>query len=231
MKIGCPSRQAAIPTGSSGGRFSTLWSVALLFAFFVGFTGHLRAAETTPANLVFFGDSLTAGYGLADPGRDSYPSLIQEKITAAGLNYHVINAGLSGDTSAGGLSRIDWTMRQPVDVFVLALGANDGLRGTGPAVTEKNLQAIIDRVRAKYPKAKLVLVGMMMPDNMGPEFTKAFRELFPALAEKNQAALVPFLLDGVGGKRELNQHDGIHPTPEGHVILAENVWKILRPLL
>jgi acyl-CoA thioesterase-1 len=143
----------------------------------------------------------------------------------------VINAGLSGDTSAGGLSRIDWTMRQPVDVFVLALGANDGLRGTAPAATEKNLQAIIDRVRAKYPKAKVVLAGMMMPDSMGPDYAKAFRDMFPALAEKNKTALVPFLLENVGGIRELNQRDGIHPTPEGHAILAENVWKILRPLL
>ena len=231
MKIGSPSRQAAIRARPSAGRFSALRALSLLFAFFAGFAGPLGAADAAPANIVFFGDSLTAGYGLADPGRDSYPSLIGEKITAAGLNYRVINAGLSGDTSAGGLSRIDWTMRQPVDVFVLALGANDGLRGTGPAVTERNLQAIIDRVRAKFPKAKIVLVGMMMPDSMGPEFTKAFRELFPALAGKNKTALVPFLLEGVGGKQELNQRDGIHPTPAGHVILADNVWKILRPLL
>jgi acyl-CoA thioesterase-1 len=189
------------------------------------------AAAENAANIVFFGDSLTAGYGLADPGRDAYPSLIQAKLDAAGLKYHVINAGLSGDTSAGGLSRIDWTMRQPVDVFVLALGANDGLRGTAPAATEKNLQAIIDRVRAKYPKAKVVLAGMMMPDSMGPDYAKAFRDMFPALAEKNKTALVPFLLENVGGIRELNQRDGIHPTPEGHAILAENVWKILRPLL
>ena len=189
------------------------------------------AAAAEIPNIVFFGDSITAGYGLANPGRESYPALIQDKLDTAGLNYRVINAGLSGDTSAGGLSRIDWTMRQPVDVFVLALGGNDGLRGTAPAVTEKNLQAIIDRVRAKFPKARIVIAGMMMPDSMGPEYTKAFRELFPALAEKNKTALVPFLLEGVGGKRELNQRDGIHPTAEGAAIVADNVWKILRPLL
>jgi acyl-CoA thioesterase-1 len=240
MKTGSPSRPAVIPDPSSVARFSALHGLVLLFACLVGVTGHLGAAEAAPVvsaaaeetpTIVFFGDSLTAGYGLANPGRESYPALIQEKLTAAGLNYRVVNAGLSGDTSAGGLSRIDWTMRQPIDVFVLALGANDGLRGTAPAVTARNLQAIIDRVRAKYPKVRIVVAGMMMPDNMGPEFTKAFRELFPALADKNKAALVPFLLEGVGGKRELNQVDGIHPRPEGHAILADNVWKVLRPLL
>jgi acyl-CoA thioesterase-1 len=189
----------------------------------------LRAEE--PRTIVFFGDSLTAGYGLADPASDAYPALLQKKIDAEHLAYRVVNAGLSGETSAGGVRRIDWILRQPIDVFVLALGGNDGLRGINPAVTRSNLQTILDRVRAKNPAAKLVLAGMQMPPGMGPDYTRAFSEIFPAVAEKKSALLVPFLLEGVGGQTELNQPDGIHPTPRGHAILAENVWKVLRPLL
>jgi acyl-CoA thioesterase-1 len=189
----------------------------------------LRADE--PRTVVFFGDSLTAGYGLDDPANEAYPALIQEKITAAGLPWRVVNAGLSGETSAGGLRRVDWILRQPADVFVLALGANDGLRGIDPAVSTANLQGIIDRVRAKYPAAKVLLVGMQMPPNYGEEYTRAFAAIYPALAAKNRVALVPFLLEGVGGHSELNQPDGIHPTAAGAVIAAENVWKVLAPLL
>ena len=188
-----------------------------------------RAAE--PATIVFFGDSITAGLGLADPDTQSYPALIGRMIAEEGLNYEIVNAGLSGDTTAGGLRRVDWTLQRKVDIFVIALGANDGLRGVPPETTRANLQGIIDRVHERYPEAKLILAGMMMPETLGPEFTTAFRELFPSLARKNDIALVPYLLEGVGGVPELNQGDQIHPNPRGHSIVAENVWKILRPLL
>lgn len=228
MKIGSPSRQAAIPTGPLGGRFSALLSLGLLFACF---TGHLRAAETTPANLVFFGDSLTAGYGLADPAAEAYPALIQARIRDAGLPWRVVNAGLSGETTAGGLRRIDWTLRTPPDLFVLALGANDGLRGISPALMRSNLEEIIGRVRRRQPAARIVLAGMQMPPELGPEHAAAFARVFPEVAEKTGATLVPFLLDGVGGVAELNQGDRIHPNPAGHAVIAETVWKILQPLL
>jgi acyl-CoA thioesterase-1 len=181
--------------------------------------------------LVFFGDSLTAGYGLADPDTQSYPAQIQEKIDAEHLRWHVVNAGLSGETSAGGLRRIDWVLRQGVDVFVLELGANDGLRGTATEVTRANLQAIIDRVRSKYPAAKIILAGMRMPQNMGPDYAEAFRAIYPSLAQKNRISLIPFLLDGVAGRPELNQYDGVHPTPSGAAIIADEVWKSIGPIL
>ena len=189
-----------------------------------------RAAE--PRTILFFGDSLTAGYGLDDPTTEAYPAVIQDQIEAAGLSgWRVVNAGLSGETSSGGLRRVDWVLRQPIEIFVLALGANDGLRGIDPALTRQNLQQIFDRVRAKNPKVKLVLAGMQMPPAMGPDFARAFQAVFPAVAEKNNATLVPFLLEGVGGRLDLNQGDRIHPTAKGHRVIAETVWKALRPLL
>jgi acyl-CoA thioesterase-1 len=181
--------------------------------------------------VVFFGDSLTAGYGLDEPTTESYPAIVEKKITAENLPYRVVNAGLSGETSAGGVRRVDWVLRQPIDIFVLALGANDGLRGIDPAVTQANLQTIITRVREKLPRAKIVLVGMMMPTSMGDDYAHSFAAVFPRLAETNHVALVPFLLAGVGGNDALNQPDHIHPTARGHAILAENVWTVLRPLL
>jgi acyl-CoA thioesterase-1 len=190
-----------------------------------------RSAAAEPANIVFFGDSLTAGYGLSNPGSDAYPALIQEKIEAARLGYRVVNAGLSGETTSGGLRRLDWVLRQPVAIFVLALGANDGLRGINPQVSRANLEAIVARVRAKYPAAKLLIAGMQMPPQMGAGYSRDFSEMFPAVAEKAGAALVPFLLEGVGGLARFNLPDGIHPNEEGHARLAENVWKVLRPLL
>jgi len=188
-----------------------------------------RAGE--PPTLLFFGDSLTAGYGLEDPANEAYPAVIQRKIQAAGLAWRVVNAGLSGETSAGGLRRVDWVLRQRVDCFVLELGGNDGLRGIPPATTEANLQAIIDRVHAKDPGVKIVLVGIAAPPNMGPDFTRAFAAIFPALAGKNHLPLIPFLLESVAGRPGLNQADGIHPTAGGHAIVADTVWKALRPLL
>ncbi|MBL9186800.1 MAG: arylesterase [Opitutaceae bacterium] len=205
-------------------------SPRLWFACFVGLIGQLFAAEP-PRTIVFFGDSLTAGYGLEDPSSQGYPAIIQRKIDAAGLAWRAVNAGLSGETSAGGLRRIDWILRQPIDVFVLALGGNDGLRGVDPAVTRGNLEKILERVRAKYPRAQLVVAGMQMPAGMGPEFAQAFAEVFPTVAAKHDAALIPFLLEGVGGSAALNQPDRIHPTAAGQRILAENVWAVLRKML
>ena len=180
-------------------------------------------------HIVFFGNSLTAGYGL-DPSQ-AFPALIQQRIDSLKLPYLAVNAGLSGETSAGGNTRVDWILKQPVEIFVLELGANDGLRGIPLDETVKNLQSIIDKVKAAYPQAKIVLAGMQVPPNMGKAYSDRFRALYGELAEKNNAALVPFLLEGVGGIPELNQGDGIHPTAEGHKILAENVWKVLKELL
>jgi acyl-CoA thioesterase-1 len=179
--------------------------------------------------IVFYGNSLTAGYGV-DPS-ESFPSLVQDKIDSLQLPYKVINAGVSGETTAGGKSRIDWILRQPVNVFVLELGGNDGLRGIPIAETSKNLQSIIDRVREKYPEAKIILAGMQVPPNMGRNYATQFRAVFEQLAAKNNVALIPFLLENVGGIASLNQADGIHPNPEGARIVAQNVWKVLQGML
>ena len=187
--------------------------------------------EARLLHVVALGDSLTAGYGLEDPSVQAFPALIQKKIDDAGLPWSAVNAGLSGETSAGGLRRVDWILRQHVKVFVLELGGNDGLRGLPPETTRANLQTIIDRVRTKYPAAKIVLAGIAAPPNMGADFTRAFAAIFPELAEKNDVSLIPFLLEGVGGRPELNQPDGIHPNVQGHAIVAETVWKVLKPLL
>jgi acyl-CoA thioesterase-1 len=181
--------------------------------------------------IVFFGDSLTAGYGLADPDSQSYPAQVQQKIDGAHLHWHVVNAGLSGETSAGGLRRIDWVLRQPVDVFVLELGANDGLRGTAPGTMRDNLQAIIDRVRSTHPATRIILAGMMMPPSMGADYVKAYNGIFPALAAKNGLILIPFLLDGVAERPEFIQGDNLHPNATGAAIIANTVWKWVAPVL
>ena len=186
-------------------------------------------SAVTKKTIVFFGNSLTAGYGLSPS--EAFPAIIQNKIDSLGLPYKVINAGVSGETSSGGNGRIDWILKQPLDVFVLELGANDGLRGIPLSETKKSLQSIIDKVKAKYPEAKLVLAGMQIPPNMGVTYTTEFRNIYPDLAKKNAAMLIPFLLEGVGGDLKLNQQDGIHPTAEGHQIVAENVWRVLEDLL
>jgi len=188
-------------------------------------------AAAAPKTILIFGDSLTAGLGLDDPSTQAYPALLQKKIDAAGLPYRVVNGGLSGETTAAGLRRIDWMLRERVDVFVLALGGNDGLRGILPPVTRDNLAGILAKVRAKYPEAKLVVAGMQMPPNLGPEYIAAYRAVFPAVAKATGATLIPFLLEGVGGVPELNQRDGIHPTAKGHELVAETVWRVLRALL
>ena len=201
----------------------------LALVSFVGFVVASSASETK--TLLFFGDSLTAGYGLEDPTTSAFPARVQKKVDDSGLPWRVVNAGLSGETSAGGRRRVDWILRQQVDVFVLELGGNDGLRGIPPEATRANLQAIIDRVRTKYPAARIVLAGMAAPPNMGTEFTNAFAVIFPELAEKNRIPLIPFLLEGVASRPELNQADGIHPNGQGHAIVAETVWTAVKPLL
>lgn len=199
----------------------------LVFIFLI--TLFFTQATSVPPTILFFGDSLSAGYGLSS--EEAFPALVEKSLTEKGIACKVINAGLSGETSAGGLSRIDWVLRQPVDVFVLELGANDGLRGLPLEQTEKNLQAIIDKVKSKFPKVKIVIAGMMVPPNMGADYSERFRKLFPALAKKNNATLIPFLLQGVAGDAKLNQADGIHPNVNGHKIVAQNVVDVIKPLL
>lgn len=186
-------------------------------------------AAPEPRVILFLGDSITAGYGL--DASQAFPAVIQRKIDAKGWNFKVINAGQSGDTSAGGLGRIDWLLKNKVDVLVLELGANDGLRGLATESSKKNLQAIIDRTRAKYPDVKLVIAGMKVPPNMGGDYGRKFEAVFVDLAKKNNAPLISFVLETVGGVPELNLADGIHPTAKGHEIVADNVWKVLEPVL
>lgn len=206
--------------------------LAVVLALFFAPWARGQASAAAPAarkTIVILGDSLAAGFGV-EP-EQAFPALLQKKLEAAGWPGTVVNAGVSGDTSADGLARIDWLLRRKIDVLVLELGGNDGLRGLPVAATRTNLQAILDRVRQKYPQVHLIVAGMQMPPNMGEEYDAAFRALFPELAAKNQAALIPFLLAGVGGRRELNQEDRIHPNAAGHALVAENVWRILQPVL
>ena len=182
--------------------------------------------NTSSKTILFFGDSLTAGYGLDDIN-DAFPAIIQTMLDSLGLDYTVVNSGLSGETSAGGRSRIKWVLSQKIDVFVLELGANDGLRGVPLQETRENLQAIIDAVQDKYPDTTIILAGMQLPPNMGLEYTSDFSTIFYELAEKNELELIPFILKDVGGVPELNQNDGIHPTIEGQMIVASNVWAVL----
>ncbi len=187
---------------------------------------------TTTGNktILFFGDSLTAGYGLEDTN-DAFPALTQQIIDSLQLNYIVINSGISGETTSGGLSRLNWVLNQPIDIFVLELGANDGLRGIPLSETRENLQAMIDMAKAKNPNVKIVLAGMQLPPNMGQTYTSEFKNIFPELAQQNDTYLIPFLLENVGGIPELNQADGIHPTVEGQKIVAANVWEVLKGIV
>lgn len=179
--------------------------------------------------VLFLGDSIAAGYGV-EP-EEAFPAIIQHKIDEEGWQFEVLNAGVSGDTSAGGLARIDWLLDYPAAVLVIELGGNDGLRGLPPEVTRRNLESIIERARERYPDVRIVLAGMQMPPNMGESYTDQFRRLYPDISEANDAVLIPFLLDGVGGDPVLNQPDGIHPTARGHAIIADTVWDYLRPIL
>ncbi len=185
--------------------------------------------KTNSKNIIFFGDSLTAGFGLDE--EESFPSLISKKIDSLQVNYTVINAGLSGETSSGGKNRIEWILKQPTDIFILELGANDMLRGLDVEETRKNLSAILDIVRTKYPDAHLVIAGMQAAPNMGQEYTRKFNSIFPELAREYGATLIPFLLEDVAAVPELNLPDGKHPNIEGQKIVAHTVWKYLKNLL
>ena len=217
----------------------TCFPIALWVALCLGLLSwRMSAAETAsnasgtlPADksLVVLGDSLSAGFGV--DLSEAWPARIQEKIREAGLPWKLVNAGLSGDTSAGGLRRLDWILRRPVDALLLELGSNDGLRGLPLEATRTNLQTVIERTRAKYPNVRVVLAGMKMPENLGEAYTRQFESLYRDLAETNKVALIPFLLDGVGGRSELNLPDQIHPNAEGHHRVATNVWKVLQPVL
>jgi acyl-CoA thioesterase-1 len=200
------------------------WALALL-----ALASRPAGADPAPPRILCLGTSLTAGFGL-DPDQ-AWPALLQREIDAAGLRYRVANAGVSGETSAGALRRLDWLLREKAEVLIVETGANDGLRGQDPDATRANIQAILDRARRQSPAPRLVLAGMEAPPNLGREYTARFRSVFPDLARKNGAALVPFLLEGVAGVPRLNQADGIHPTAEGQRVVASNVWKVLRPLL
>ncbi len=186
-------------------------------------------ADSSKKTILFFGNSLTAGYGLEM--NEAFPALIQDKIDSLDLPYRVVNAGLSGETTASGNSRVEWVLQNEVDIFILELGGNDGLRGISTEETRKNLISIIEKVRQENPEVQIILAGMQIPPNMGEDYASKFRKVFPEVAEEKNTALIPFLLKDVGGMPELNQSDGIHPTAEGHKIVAETVWQVLKPLL
>lgn|SRR5690606_6382291 len=179
--------------------------------------------------ILFFGNSLTAGWGL-EP-EEGFTGIIQHRLDSLGLPYQVINGGLSGETTASGLNRLDWFLEDEPYIFVLELGGNDGLRGIPVAETKKNLEQIIKKVHEKYPQAEIILAGMQIPPNMGKSYSEEFRTIFPDLAKENQVTLIPFLLEGVAGEPDLNLPDGIHPSKEGHRLVAETVWEYLEPLL
>lgn len=193
-------------------------------------TETIQKEISTKKRILFFGDSITAGYGLSD-ANDAYPGIIQSKIDSLGLDYIVINSGVSGETTAGGRSRINWVMNQEVSIFILELGANDGLRGVPLSETKSNLQVIIDVVRNKNSNTEIILAGMELPPNMGQDYTSEFRTVYQEVAKKNNLIFIPFLLKDVGGIAALNQNDGIHPTAEGHKILANTVWDVLQSIL
>jgi acyl-CoA thioesterase-1 len=218
-----------------------LKALALLTTFCLAACGRGAAREERPAAAVSarpaaerplvlcVGTSLTAGYGL-DPD-EAYPALLQARADGASLGYRFVNAGVSGETSAGARSRIDWLFRQKIDVLVLETGANDGLRGIDPAAVRENIRAILDRARRQSPPPRLVLLAMEAPPNYGADYVRRFRAIYPELAREYDALLVPFFLEGVAGIAALNQADGMHPTAEGQRIIAERLWTQLRPAL
>jgi acyl-CoA thioesterase-1 len=191
-----------------------------------------EALRQDSITVLFFGDSLTEGYGLAGGKSQAYPALVADLAREEGLPVRVVNAGVSGNTSADGRARIEWTLaRSDPDVFVLALGGNDGLRGLPPEAMRENLRAILATVRRTNPDARLLVAGMEALPNLGSDYTTRYRDVFPTLAQEFDATLLPFLLDGVAGVRSLNQFDGLHPTPAGQEIIAETVWEVLEPMV
>lgn len=200
--------------------------VAALCIALIAFNTSVSVAQK---KILFFGDSITAGYGLDED--QAYPALIQEKIDSLEMNHTVVNAGLSGETTAGGARRVDWILQQEIDIFFLGLGGNDGLRGIDPENTKQNLETIIRKVREKDDSIKIILAGMEAPPNLGNEYTSRFRQVFHEVADSHNIKFMPFLLEDVAGIPELNQPDGIHPTVEGQQIIADNVWTFLNPEL
>lgn len=192
-------------------------------------TDTARPAKDTTGIVLFLGTSLTAGFGIG--AEDAYPRLIQQKIDSAGYELRVVNAGISGETSAGGLRRIDWSLQQPVEILVLELGANDGLRGLSVAAMRENLTKIIERTRKRYPDSDIVIAGMEAPPNLGTQYTTEFRNTYRDLANKYEAVLIPFLLEGVAMVPELNQDDRLHPNVDGQKRIAETVWRKLEPII
>ncbi len=188
-----------------------------------------NATATATKTVVFLGDSLSAGTGVKP--KEAFPALVGEKIQERQLPFDVVNAGMGGDTTAGGLRRLDWLLQRKIDVLVLELGGNDGLRGLPVSNIKSNLQAMIDKAKAKYPDVKIVIAGMQMPPNVGAKYAEEFKQVFFDVANENNATMIPFLLEGVGGSRELNQPDLIHPNPLGHKMVADVVWKTIEPLL
>lgn len=187
------------------------------------------STKTEKKTILCFGNSLTAGYGLEE--KDAWPQLMQDRIDSLGLAYNVVNAGLSGETTAGGLNRIEWVLNQPVDIFFLELGANDMLRGLDVKTTGENLTKIVDKVLAKYPNTPIVIAGMLAPPSMGKAYEASFNSIFKNLSQKFDAPLIPFLLEGVAGKADLNLKDNKHPNEAGQKIVLENVWSAMAPLL
>lgn len=219
-------------------RFLTFLHAGYVFGLFAALSAtaavsdHFDATtrgEAAAPVVLFFGDSITAGYGLDQ--QQAFPAQVAEIADSLGFAFEAVNAGLSGETSAGGLRRVDWVLQRPIDVFVLELGGNDALRGVDPDHTRQNLQGIIDRVRERQPETRILLTGMLAPPNMGADYTARFAQLFKDLARENSVAFMPFILEGVAGEPDLNLPDGIHPTATGHRIIARELWPYLKPLL
>ena len=200
--------------------------LSLILTFCVSTQSEGQNAEVK--TILFFGDSITAGLGVDKD--QAFPALIQDRIDSLGMKYEVINGGLSGETSAGGLRRIDWVLQRKIDVMILELGGNDGLRGIDLSSTKENLQQIIDKVESTYPEVQIILAGMQVPPNLGQEYTRQFQEIYPSLAEKNDLPLIPTIMNKLGGSEQFMQSDGLHPTSKGHELIAETIWDKLKPI-
>lgn len=203
--------------------------ILLILHLIISSSGMKNPSDGRLKTILFFGDSITAGLGI-DPDQ-AFPALIQKKVEGEKWMFRVINGGVSGETSAGGLRRINWVLQRKIDVLILELGGNDALRGVDLENTKSNLQGIIERVRKKDPEVRIIVAGMQAPPNLGLAYTTKFQKMYPDLVKKNKTAFIPFILQDVGGIRDLNLPDGIHPTVEGHKIVAETVWKVLKPVL
>lgn len=203
--------------------------ILILWLFIVPWSWAIESRDQKVC--IILGDSLTAGYGLSAPDEEAFPARLQELCIRSGLGWRIQAAGVSGDTTAGGLRRIDWLLRRPTHGVLIALGGNDGLRGIPPAETASNLKGIIAKVRAKYPDAMVWLAGMQMPPNLGSDYLRAYKAVFGTVASETGVAFIPFLLEGVGGVTELNQTDGIHPNAEGHRKMALLVWRAIEGAL